>query len=125
MPRAWTPPLLGLATAGLVTLLSGCNARKPGTETASATVTTDSAAGTWEKSGNAIPITSTSDEARRLYLEGRKLSEQLRAHDGRQLYEQAVAKDPSFAMAHYQLALNSATAKDFFEHLKQAVALSD
>ena len=125
MPRAWTPPLLGLATAGLVTLLSGCNARKPGTETASATVTTDSAAGTWEKSRNAIPITSTSDEARRLYLEGRKLSEQLRAHDGRQLYEQAVAKDPSFAMAHYQLALNSATAKDFFEHLKQAVALSD
>ena len=28
---------------------------------------------------------------------------------------------PSFAMAHYQLAANSATAKDFFAHLKQAV----
>ena len=28
-------------------------------------------------------------------------------------------------MAHYQLALNSATAKDFLEHMKEAVALSD
>ena len=125
MPRAWTPPILGLTAAALVTLLSGCDARKPDTETASATVTTDTAAGTWEKNKGAVPITSASDEARRLYLEGRKLSEQLRAHDGRQLYEQAVAKDPSFAMAHYQLAVNSATAKGFFEHLKQAVALSD
>src|SRR5213078_59444 len=39
-------------------------------------------------------------------------------------YEEAAAKDPSFAMAHYQLAANAATAKDFFAHLKEAVALS-
>jgi hypothetical protein len=26
---------------------------------------------------------------------------------------------------HYQLAINSATAKDFFQHMNQAVALSD
>jgi tetratricopeptide (TPR) repeat protein len=125
MSRAWTPPFLGLTAAAVVTLLSGCDARKSGTESASAAVTTDSAAGTWNNNKDAIPITSGSDEARQLYLEGRKLSEQLRAHDGRQLYEQAVAKDPSFAMAHYQLAINSATAKDFFAHLKQAGALSD
>ena len=123
MPRAWTPSLLGLTAATLVGLLSGCESRKAGTETASAT-TTDTTAGTWAPSKDAIPITSGSDEARALYLKGRALSEQLRAHDGRELYAQAAAKDPSFAMAHYQLAANSATAKDFFEHLKHAVALS-
>ena len=73
----------------------------------------------------AIPLSTASDEARRLYLEGRALSEQLRAHDGRKLFEQAAAKDPTFAMAHYQLAANSATAKDFFSHLKEASALAD
>jgi tetratricopeptide (TPR) repeat protein len=119
MPRALTPPILGLAIAAIGTFLSGCDARKSGTDTASATTT-----GSWQESEGAVPITSGSDEARRLYLEGRALSEQLRAHDGRQRYEQAAAKDPSFAMAHYQLALNAATAKDFFEHMKQAVALA-
>jgi len=33
-------------------------------------------------------------------------------------------KDPGFALAQYSLALNSPTAKEFFEHLKQAVTLS-
>jgi tetratricopeptide (TPR) repeat protein len=124
MPRAWTPPFLGLTAATLVALLSGCDARKSDTETADATVT-DTAAGAWEKTKGAVPITSGSDTARQLYLQGRTLSEQLRAHDGRQLFEQAAAKDPDFALAHYQLALNSATAKDFFAHLKHAVALSN
>ncbi len=120
MPRALTPQLLGLATAAIVTLLSACDARKSGTETASAT-----AAAAGDANSAAVPITSGSDEARKLYLDGRALSEQLRAHDARQLYERAAAKDPTFALAHYQLAINAATAKDFFEHLKQAVALSD
>jgi tetratricopeptide (TPR) repeat protein len=124
MLRAWTPPHLGLAAAALLVLLSGCDAKRSGSETASATVT-DTAAGTWQKHAGAVPITSGSDEARKLYFEGRALSEQLRAHDGRLFYEQAAAKDPVFAMAHYQLAANAATPKDFFEHLKQAVALSD
>src|SRR4051794_28710867 len=103
MSPAWTPPHLGLAAAALLTLLSACDARKSGTETANATMT-DSAAGTWGTHAGKIPLTSVSQEARKLYLEGRALSEQLRAHDGRALYEQAAAKDPSFAMAHYQLA---------------------
>src|SRR5215207_7963338 len=120
MPRALTPSIIGFATVALVTLLSGCDAGKSGTETASAATTN-----AWEATKGAVPITSSSEDARKLYLEGRALSEQLRAHDGRQLYQQAVAKDPSFALAHYQLAINAATAKDFFEHMKQAVALAD
>jgi tetratricopeptide (TPR) repeat protein len=124
MPRALTSPLLGLTAAGLLTVLSGCDAGPSRTETASAT-TTDSAAGTSEANKGTVPISSSSAAARRLYLEGRALSEQLRAHDGRALYGKAAAKDPTFAMAHYQLAANAATARDFFAHMKRAVALAD
>ncbi|MGH7511351.1 MAG: tetratricopeptide repeat protein [Gemmatimonadales bacterium] len=123
MQRALTSSLLGITTLALATVLSGCNARKADTESASAS-TADSASEGASANGGAVPITAASDEARKLYLEGRTLSEQLRAHDGRARYEEAAAKDPSFAMAHYQLAANAATAKDFFAHLKEAVALS-
>ena len=124
MPRALASPAVGLTAAAFIALLSACDARKSGTESGSATVTDTSAATVAENKG-AIALTTASDEARQLYLQGRALSENLRAHDGRKLYEQAAAKDPTFAMAHYQLATNSATAKDFFDHLKEAVALSD
>jgi tetratricopeptide (TPR) repeat protein len=123
MQRALTSSLLGITTLALAAVLSGCNGRKADTESASAS-TTDSASEGSSANGGAVPITAASDEARQLYLEGRTLSEQLRAHDGRARYEAAVAKDPSFAMAHYQLAANAATAKDFFAHLKEAIALS-
>ena len=125
MSRALSTPLLRFTGAALLTVLSGCDSRKSGTDTAGATVTIDTAAGTWKANKGAVPATTASVEARRLYLEGRALSEQLRAHDGRELYRRAVAEDPSFAMAHYQLAANAATAKDFFEHMKRASALAD
>ena len=120
MFRPWTPPLLACA----LTLVAGCDRREAGSETASA-VTTDTAAASAAAAAGAVPLSTNSDEARRLYLEARAVAEQLRAHEGRKLYEQAAAADPTFAMAHYQLALNSATAKDFLEHMKEAVALSD
>ncbi len=121
MPRALTPAFVGLATLALA--LTACDARKATIETASAGASTPDSAAPAANSG-AVPVTSASEEARKLYLEGRALSEQLRAHDGRERFTQAVAKDPSFAMAHYQLAANSATAKDFFEHMREAVKLS-
>jgi tetratricopeptide (TPR) repeat protein len=72
-----------------------------------------------------VPVTTVSEEARQEYLKGRTLGENLRAHDSREVLQRAVAKDPSFALAHYSLALNSPTAKEFFDHLKQAVKLAD
>jgi tetratricopeptide (TPR) repeat protein len=99
----------------LLALLSACDRGESRTETAGATA--PAAAG-------AVAITTASEDARRLYLQGRDLSEQLRAHEGRELYRKALQADPSFAMAHYQLAVNSATAKDFFDHMKHAVDLS-
>jgi tetratricopeptide (TPR) repeat protein len=71
-----------------------------------------------------IPVTTASAEARQEYLKGRTLGENLRAHDSREVLKRAVAKDPGFALAHYSLALNSPTAKEFFSHLKDAVTLA-
>ncbi len=71
-----------------------------------------------------VPVTTGSDEARQEYLKGRTLGENLRAHDSREVLQRAAAKDPNFALAHYSLALNSPTAKEFFDHLKQAVKLA-
>lgn len=71
-----------------------------------------------------IPVSTEATEARQEYLKGRTLGENLRAHDSRQVLLRAVAKDPNFALAHYSLALNSPTAKEFFAHLNKAVALS-
>lgn len=119
MFRSWTPPLLAA-----LALLPACERRDAGNETASV-VTTDTAAASAATAAGAVPLTTSSDEARRLYLEARTIAEQLRAHEGRRLYQQAAEADPGFAMAHYQLAVNAATAKDFLEHVKQAVALSD
>jgi tetratricopeptide (TPR) repeat protein len=72
-----------------------------------------------------VPVTTASAEARAEYLKGRALGENLRAHDSREVLLRAVAKDPNFAIAHYSLALNSPTAKEFFDHLKHAVKLSN
>ncbi len=71
-----------------------------------------------------IPITTSSEEARRLYLEGRDLSEKLRITDSRKLFEQAAAKDKTFALAQVGLANTAGTAKEFFGALNQAIALS-
>jgi tetratricopeptide (TPR) repeat protein len=71
-----------------------------------------------------IAITTSNSEARAQYLKGRTLQENLRAQDAREFLTQASVKDPKFALAHYSLALSAPTAKDFFSHLKQAVALA-
>jgi tetratricopeptide (TPR) repeat protein len=116
--RSLSSPPVWLSACGLLALLAGCDTKKPDTETASVGAATPT---TSEK----IAITTASDEARTLYTKGRALADQLKLHDARQLFGQAVAKDPSFALAHYSLALSSATAKDFLQHLNEAVALSD
>ncbi|HKE16199.1 MAG TPA: tetratricopeptide repeat protein [Kofleriaceae bacterium] len=72
-----------------------------------------------------IPITTSSEEARKAYLEGRDLAEKLRATDAHERYKEAVARDPSFALAHLGLANTSATAVEFFDELGRAVALAD
>ena len=71
-----------------------------------------------------VPITTSSAEARDLYLKGRELAEKLRATDGRKFYEQAVAKDADFALAHVGLANTAGTTREFIDAVTRAAALA-
>jgi Flp pilus assembly protein TadD len=76
------------------------------------------------RSADRIPITTSSEEARQLYLKGRDLAEKLRATDARAHFLQAAAKDPNFALAQVGLANSAGTPKEFFEAVARAVALA-
>jgi tetratricopeptide (TPR) repeat protein len=71
-----------------------------------------------------IPITTASDEARQLYLKGRDLAEKLRATDARPFYQQAVARDPNFALGYVGLANTAGTNKEFIDAVTRAAALA-
>src|SRR5690242_13414203 len=72
-----------------------------------------------------IAITTASDEARKEYLAGRDLQEKLRITDSIAHFDKAISLDPNFALAELNRANVSPTAKEFFEHLKKAVTLSE
>ena len=72
-----------------------------------------------------IPVTTSSEEARKEYLAGRDLQEKLRITDSIAHFDKAISLDPSFALAELNRANVSPTAKEFFEHLNKAVALAD
>lgn len=72
-----------------------------------------------------IPITTTSDEARKEFLVGRDLSERSLQQESLQHFDKAIALDPDFASAESLRANNSPTANDFFAHQKRAVSLVD
>jgi len=74
------------------------------------------------KGDGKISLTTSSDEARKLYLQGRDLSERLRAKESLVDFQQAVEKDPGFASAYLALANNAQSAKDFFDNLESAAA---
>jgi tetratricopeptide (TPR) repeat protein len=71
-----------------------------------------------------IPITTTSEEARKAYLQGRDLAEKLRATDARRYYEQAVAADKNFALGYLGLANTSGTNKEFVDATTRAASLA-
>jgi len=72
-----------------------------------------------------IPVTTSSEEARKEFLAGRDLQEKLRITDSISHFDKAISLDPNFALAELNRANVSPTAKEFFEHLKKAVALAD
>ena len=71
-----------------------------------------------------IPITTKSEEARKLFLEGRKLSDDIRSDEARELFQKAIEQDPDFARAHLSRAFTSTSTADFQEHFDKAVALA-
>jgi len=72
-----------------------------------------------------LPVTTRSDEARQEFLQGQDLSDRLLGQESLQHFDKALSVDPDFASAELARANNSATAKDFFDHLKKAVSLAD
>ena len=72
-----------------------------------------------------IPITTSFEEARQLYLQGRDANEKLRTVEAYALFEKAAAKDPSFALAYCGMANSANSNPEFFVALRKAVALSD
>src|SRR4029450_3831217 len=72
-----------------------------------------------------IPVTTSSEGARKEFLQGRDLSEKLLIQDSIQHYDKAISLDPNFALAELNRAQVSPTGKEFFDHLKKAVALAD
>jgi tetratricopeptide (TPR) repeat protein len=71
-----------------------------------------------------IPITTSSEEARDEFLEGRTLAEKLLVTNSIQHFDRAIARDSNFATAYLNRANASFLAKDFFSNLKKAVAMS-
>ncbi len=71
-----------------------------------------------------IPITTQSEEALEVFLQARQLGDNLRFDEARELYSQAIEKDPDFALAHWARALTATSNKDLKEHLSRAVALA-
>jgi tetratricopeptide (TPR) repeat protein len=72
-----------------------------------------------------IPITTTSQQAREYFLQGRDLSEKLRGQESIELFKKAIQEDPDFAMAYLNLAFVSPNAKEFFQNFDMAKALID
>jgi len=71
-----------------------------------------------------IVVTTASEAAKKEFLQGRELAEKLQAQDSIQHFDKAIALDPNFALAELSRANAAPSPKDFFEHLRKAVALS-
>jgi tetratricopeptide (TPR) repeat protein len=71
-----------------------------------------------------IPVTTSSEEAGKEFRQGRDLAERLLAQDSIKHFDKAISLDPNFASAELSRANVSPTAKEFFDHLKKAVALA-
>jgi len=72
-----------------------------------------------------IPVTTTSDDARKEYVEGRSLAERLLVQDSIAHFDKAIALDANFGLAELGRANASPTGTEFLDHLKKAVAVAD
>jgi tetratricopeptide (TPR) repeat protein len=112
-------PFLAIVIASIV-VLSGCanveESKGPAVASNPSNAASDS---------GKIPVSTASEEARKEFLQGRDLSEKLLIQDSIQHFDKAISLDPNFALAELNRANVSPTGKEFFDHLKKAVSLSD
>jgi tetratricopeptide (TPR) repeat protein len=112
--------LLGVVSLAAPLLLLGGCARKEAPSAGEAKVAPASAA-----NDGKIPVTTTSEEARAAFLEGRDMVDKLKLTESVAHFSRAVSLDPHFAWAELFLANTAPTGREFFEHLDKAVALAD
>ena len=62
-----------------------------------------------------VSITTASDEARELYLQGQALFDNLHGAEANEVFAQAVQADDGFAMGYFMLAQTSQSAAEFFD----------
>ena len=105
------------AALALCAALSGCTTTN---EVANAPAPTPAAS----PGDGKIPVTTSSEEARKEFQQGRDMAERLLAQDSLQHFDKAISLDPNFALAELGRANASQSAKEFFDHLKKAVDLS-
>src|SRR6185295_12777916 len=72
-----------------------------------------------------IAITTSSEDARKEFLQGRDLQEKLQIQDSIQHFDKAISLDANFALAELNRANVSPNGKEFFDHLKKAASLAD
>jgi tetratricopeptide (TPR) repeat protein len=111
------------STAALVALGSGC-ARQEADPRAPAPAAAE-AKPTAPADGGKIPITTSSQEARSEFLQGRELVDKLLITDSTAHFRKAVELDPNFAAAELALSAAVPTGKEFFEHIDRAASLAD
>jgi tetratricopeptide (TPR) repeat protein len=106
--------ILAIAATVATTMLSGC---------ANTIESPKPAVAATNESGK-IPVTTSSEDAKKEFMAGRDLAEKLQITDSLNHYDKAIALDPNFASAELNRATSSPTAKEFFDHLKKAVSLA-
>lgn len=72
-----------------------------------------------------MPISTSSKQALKFYLQGRDLAERLQTQESIQYFEKAIAADSNFALAFINLAFAVPNVKEFFVNLNKAIALVD
>jgi tetratricopeptide (TPR) repeat protein len=117
MRRSYSSLLLSFAFLVATLALTACTEMENG-KVASESGSSNTVAGK-------IAPTTASAEALQEFLAGRDKAERLLIQDSIQHFDKAIALDPNFALAELNRANVSPTAKEFFDHLKKAVALSD
>ncbi len=72
-----------------------------------------------------IPITTVSDQARGLFLQGWEKLDNLKAYEAADLFDEAIKKDPDFARAYLYRAFSGGGYKTYRDNLAKAAALLD
>lgn len=72
-----------------------------------------------------LTVTTVSEEAKKEFLQGRDLFENLKRQEAVPHFRKAAAIDPAFALAAAYLAISSGTPRAFFENIDRAVALAE